>query len=224
MSGAPPRIALDLLAEAAGLLEARLLLIGVLIAAAHHPRELVAVDVADGAELFDQLALLLARDDADRIRAGELAQLRGEHAEPARGAPDEDAVARLELAAVDEHPVRREVRQPVGGGVLPGEVLGLVQQLLRLNLAELGERAPARLIAPDLLARRGERVKAVDLRILVGGLVAVHDDLVAGLPAGHALADLPHDAGGVRAADVVILVGVIPEHGHRLARAPPTRC
>ena len=31
-------------------------------------------------------------------------------------------------------------------------------------------------------------------------------DLVAGLPAGHALADLPDDPGGVRAADVVVLV------------------
>src|SRR3954470_22532966 len=46
------------LAEAARLLEARLLLVGVLIAAAHHPGELVAVDVVARAELLDQLALL----------------------------------------------------------------------------------------------------------------------------------------------------------------------
>jgi hypothetical protein len=45
----------------------------------------------------------------------------------------------------------------------------------------------------------------VDLDVLVGGLVAVDDDLVAGLPAGDALADLPDDARGVRAADVVVL-------------------
>ena len=61
---------LDRLAEAARLLEAGLLLLGRLVAAAHHPGELVAVDVADGAELLDQLALLLAGDDADGLGAG----------------------------------------------------------------------------------------------------------------------------------------------------------
>ena len=96
-----------------------------------------------------------------------------------------------------------------------------MQQLLGLDLAELGERAPARLIAPDLLARGGERIQAVDLRILVGGLVAVHDDLVAGLPAGDALADLPHDSGGVRAPDVMVLVGVVAEHRNRLSQRGP---
>ena len=60
------------LAEAARLLEARLLLVGVLVAAAHHARELVAVDVVDGAELLDQLALLGAGHDPDGVRAGEL--------------------------------------------------------------------------------------------------------------------------------------------------------
>ena len=95
------------------------------------------------------------------------------------------------------------------------------QQLLGLDLAELGERAPARLVAPDLLARGGERIEAVDLGILVGGLVAVDDDLVAGLPAGHALADLPDDPGGVGAADVVVLVGVVAEHRDGLAERRP---
>src|SRR3954452_23845874 len=47
----------DVLREPARLLEARLLLVGGLAAAAHHPRELVAVDVGDGTELLDELAL-----------------------------------------------------------------------------------------------------------------------------------------------------------------------
>ena len=50
--------ALDLLGEAAGDSEARLLLIGGLLAGSHHAGELVAVDVVDRAELLDQLALL----------------------------------------------------------------------------------------------------------------------------------------------------------------------
>jgi hypothetical protein len=37
----------------------------------------------------------------------------------------------------------------------------------------------------------------------------VHDDLVAGLPAGHAGADLPPDPVGVGAADVVAVLGVV---------------
>ena len=49
----------------------------------------------------------------------------------------------------------------------------------------------------------------------------MHDDLVAGLPARDAGADLPDDAGGVRAADVVVLLGVVAEDRHRLAERRP---
>src|SRR3954451_15372067 len=124
-------------AEAPGLLEARLLLVGVLVAAAHHARELAAVDVVARAERLDELALLGRGDDADRVRAGEPAELRGEHAEPARAAPDQDAQALLQPRLVDEHAVRGEERQAVGGGLLPGERRRLGQQLLGLDLAEL---------------------------------------------------------------------------------------
>ena len=132
-------------------------------------------------------------------------------------------MAGLQLAAVDQHPVGGEVGQPVGGRLLPGEVLGLGQQLLGLDLAELGERPPGRLIAPDLLAGRGQRVKAVDLGVLVGGLVAVDDDLVAGLPAGDALADLPHHPRRVRAADVMAPLGMVAvaPHADGLAQRGP---
>ena len=48
-------------------------------------------------------------------------------------------------------------------------------------------------------------------------------DLVAGLPLGHALADLPDDAGGVGAADVVaeLLVVAVAEDRDRLAERRP---
>ena len=48
-------------------------------------------------------------------------------------------------------------------------------------------------------------------------------DLVTGLPAGDALADLPDDPGGVGAADVVAVLGVVAvaEDRHRLAERRP---
>ena len=123
MSGGSPRIASTALQNRRDSLKRARSSLGCLAAAAHHSGELAAVDVADGAELLDQLALLLARDDADGVRAGERAQLGGEHAEAAGGAPDQHAMAGLELAAVDQHPVGGEVRQPVGRRLLPGQML-----------------------------------------------------------------------------------------------------
>ncbi len=91
-------------------------------------------------------------------------------------------------APVDQHPVGGEVGEPVGGGLLPGQPRRLVQELLGLHLAVLGEAAPVRLVRPDLLLRAGHRVEAVALGALAAALVAVDHDLVAGLPAGHARA------------------------------------
>src|SRR4051794_40864013 len=56
---------LDRQPETARFLEARLLGVVVLLAGAHHPGELVAVDVVARAERLDQLALLGAGDDAE---------------------------------------------------------------------------------------------------------------------------------------------------------------
>ena len=223
MSGASPRMSLTRLAKPARDLEALGLLFGRLAALAHHPRELVAVDVVLGAEALDQLALLGRGDDPHAARAGGLADLRGEHPEAARGAPDQDVVAGLQFAAGHQHPPGGEVHEPVGGGLLPAQRRGLVQQLLGLDLGELREGAPGRLVAPDHLRGSRHRVEAVDLGVLVGGLVAVHHDFVAGLPAGDPGADLPDDPGGVRAADVVAELGVVAvaHHRHRLAERRP---
>ena len=45
--------------------------------------------------------------------------------------------------------------------------------------------------------------------------------LVAGLPARDALADLPDQTGGVGAADVVVVLGVVAEDRHRLTECRP---
>jgi hypothetical protein len=194
-----------------------------LAALAHHAGELVAVDVVHRAELLDQLALLRRRHDPDRVGARGLAELRREDAEPAGGAPDEHVMARLEPAAVDEHAVGGEVGEPVGRGLDPREVGGLGQELLGLDLGELGERPPGGLVAPDLLARGRQRVQAVDLHVLIGRLVAVDDHLVTRLPLGDARADRPDDTRRVGAADVVAPLGMIAvaEDRHWLAERRP---
>ena len=125
MSGASPRISLTRLAKPREALKRSLSAAGSarFSVGPHHLAELVAVDVVDGAELLDQLALLVGGDDADRVGAGRLAELHGEDAEAAGGAPDQDVVAGLQLALVDQHPVGGEVGEAVGGGLDPGEVL-----------------------------------------------------------------------------------------------------
>jgi hypothetical protein len=63
----------------------------------------------------------------------------------------------------------------------------------------------------------------VDLDVLVGRLVAVDHDLVAGLPLRHARADRPHDTRGIGAADVVAVLGMVAvvEDRDRLAGGGP---
>ena len=67
---------LDALGEARATLKRAFSSSGVSPPRAHHARELVAVDVVDGAELLDELALLVGGDDADALGAGGLAELR----------------------------------------------------------------------------------------------------------------------------------------------------
>jgi hypothetical protein len=78
--------------------------------------------------------------------------------------------------------------------------------LLRLHLAELRERAPRGLIAPDALVDAAHRVAAGALLALAASLIAVQDDLVAGLAVAHARADRPDDAARIGAGDVEILL------------------
>jgi hypothetical protein len=63
----------------------------------------------------------------------------------------------------------------------------------------------------------------VNLDVLVGGLVAVDDDLVARLPLGHTGADGPDHTRGVGAADVVppLRVVAVVEDRDRLAQRRP---
>ena len=120
----------------------------------------------------------------------------------------------------EQHAVGGGERQRVGGGLLPGQVLGPVHQLPVLHAAELGEGAVRRLVPPDALRGREHRVAAVAFLVVAVVLVAVDDDLVADLPALDLGADRPDDARGVGAGDVIgILVHV--ERRDRLAERRP---
>ena len=132
-------------------------------------------------------------------------ELHAEHAEPARGAPDQHVVAGLQRVRrmAEQHAVGGRERQRVAGRLFPGEVLGPRHQLARLHAAELREGAVRRLVAPDALRRREHRIAAVALLVVAVVLIAVDDDLVADLPALHLGADRPDDAGRVGAGDVI---------------------
>src|SRR6185312_17183521 len=117
--------------------------------------ELGPVDVVDGTELLDQLALLRRGDDADGVGPSGSTELDREDAEATGRPPDQHPVPRLQATFVDQHAVSGEVGEAVGGRLNPGEVLRARMQLVRLHLAELSEGAPGRLIPPGLDRGRG---------------------------------------------------------------------
>src|SRR5699024_991647 len=193
--------------ELADLLPEPLPLPGVLLGPVLVP-ELVAL----GATVDDQLgphgaadlSLLRGGDDADRLGAGGERHLDGIGAETTGGTPDEDAVAELERGAVlrDQLAVGGGVHQTGGGGLLPGEVVGLGHELVRLDDRQLGEAAEVRLEAPDALLRVHHRV-VVAVRVLELDGEAVRDDLLPGLPLRDVAAGAQDDAGEGGAAAVV---------------------
>ena len=95
---------------------------------------------------------------------------------------------------------------------------GLRHQLARLHAAELRERAVRRLVAPDALRGREQRIAAIAVLVVAVVLIAVDDDVVADLPAPHLLADRPDDAGRVGARDVI---GILVAVDRRDRRAEP---
>ena len=83
----------------------------------------------------------------------------------------------------EEHTVCGRKRERVAGRFFPGEMVRLVHQLPRLHTAELRERSIGRLVSPDPLRRRQQRISAVAVFIVAVVLIAVDDDFIADLPA-----------------------------------------
>src|SRR5208283_1754423 len=96
----------------------------------------------------------------------------------------------------------------------------LAHQLARLHAAELRERAVRRLVAPDALRRRQQRIAAVAILVVAVVLIAVHDDFVADLPAPHFRADRPDDAGGIGAGDMERILVHVDRRNRRAEPGP----
>ena len=150
------------------------------------------------------MRLVRIRDDADGVGAGRRHELQAEDAKPARGAPHQHVVAGLERVRrmAEQHAIGRRQGERVAGGFFPGQVRRLCHQLARLHPAELRERAVRRLVAPDALRRRQQRIAAVAILVVAVVLITVHDDFVADLPAPNLGADRPDDARRIGAGDV----------------------
>ena len=194
-----PVIVPDRLAEVARFLDPRVVLGRVDRRHLAPALELLAIDHALGAEVEHVLGLAFVRDDRDRVRARGRDKLHAEHAEPARRAPDQHVVAGLERMRrmAEQHAIGGRERQRVAGRLFPGEMLRLRHQLARLHAAELRERAVRRLVAPDALRGREQRIAAVAVLVVAVVLIAVDDDFVADLPALH-LARRPPRRGRTR--------------------------
>nr|WP_148313638.1 RHS repeat protein [Sorangium cellulosum] len=191
---------------------AHVLCIGCVIERAQRPPapEPRAIDDALGAQRHDEIALLLVRDHADRVRSRRGDELDGHRAQAAGRAPDEHVLPRPQdvRGVPEQHAVRGRQRGEVASALLPGQAPGPREQLPPLHDRELGERAMRRLVPPYPLRRREQRIAAVALLVLAVVLAAEHDDLVADAPSLDHAADGPHDARRVGAAHVI----VVPMH------------
>src|ERR1700730_18412359 len=119
-----------------------------------------------------------------------------------------------------QHSVSGRQSEGVASGLFPGEVCRLGHELARLHAAELGKRAIRRLVAPNGLRWREERIPSIAFLVVAIVLIAVNDDLVAHLPATHFGAARPHDAGCIRSGNMEgMLVHV--ERRDRNAEAGP---
>src|SRR4051812_17311129 len=142
--------------------------------------EFLAVDRALGAEIEDVFHLRRVRDYRDRVRARGRYQLQPEYTEPAARAPHQHVIAGLERMRrmAEQHAVGGGEGERVAGGFFPGQMRGLRHELARLHAAELRERAVRRLVTPDALRGREQRVAAIAVLVVAVILIAMDDDLV----------------------------------------------
>src|ERR1700736_5354194 len=82
-----------------------------------------------------------------------------------------------------QHSVSGRQGEGVASGLFPGEGCRLGHELARLHAAELGKRAIRRLVAPNALRWREERIPSIAFLVVAVVLIAVNDDLVARFPA-----------------------------------------
>ena len=170
--------------------------------------KVLAINATDSAEAFTKGERGFVGDDGDRFRALLCGELNGHGTEAAPAAPDEDDVVLADsvFLPAEEHAVRSGPHQRRCGGGFPREVLRLGHAHVTLDARELGERAPVRLVAPDLERRVVHRVFAGEH---AGGvhvpLAAMRNDLVADLHVRDSAPDGVNDARRVGSADMEVL-------------------
>src|SRR5262249_31910950 len=134
----------DRLAEFADLLHVLAIAAGAVdIGKAAPAIELLAVDDPPGAELHDEVALLVLGDHGDAVGARGGDELDRHRPQAARRAPDQHVVAGPEhmRAMAEEHPVGGGERQHVAAALFPCQVLRPLHELAPLDAGELSERA-----------------------------------------------------------------------------------
>ncbi len=167
--------------------------------------EVPAVDVADGAELLAILALLVRAHHGHGLGAGVLHELDCKRPKAARPPPHEHDVAFLHRVwrPSEEHPIGGRTGECRRSRLLPRQVLCLREALVSLHQAELGERTPARVVAPHAERFGQARIfSSAYPRVVEIPLPGVHDDAVADLDVRDLCADRVDDAGRIAAADV----------------------
>ena len=183
--------------------------LGVAPVGRHSPvREVPTIDRADSTQLQAELSPVLRRDHGHGLPSEFADDLDGHGAEPSGASPDQDDVSLLDHVGrpSKEHAVGGGPDQCRRGGLLPREVGRLGQTLVGLNLGELSERAPVRLIAVNAEGRGEPRIAAThDHGIIRVPLPAVDHHMIADSDVGDAVADGPHHPGGVAPADVEVV-------------------
>src|SRR5207245_5778923 len=117
-------------------------------------RELAAVDHRGGAVLLAEFLLCVVGDDRDRASAEGARDLERHAAEPARRAPYEDDVPRLDDVRwpAHEHPVRGRGAEQEAPGFFPGEAPGLGNALMGLAARAMAGGSGLGLERPDACA------------------------------------------------------------------------
>src|SRR4051794_35122931 len=115
----------------------------------------------------------------------------------------------------EQHAVGGCQGEGVGGRFLPGEMRRFRHQLTRLYAAELGKRPVRRLVAPNALRWREQRITPIAFFIVAVVLIAVDDYLIAYFPAPDLRSACPDNARSIGSRDVKgILVYIERRNGY----------
>ena len=186
-----------------------------------------AIEGPDRPELQAEVPLFLGGHHGDGLAPELPDDLDGHGPEAAGSSPHQDDVSILDDVGGPplQHAVGGGAHQGWGRRLLPGQVGRLGQALMGLDLGELGERAPVRLVAVDPEGSGEPRVTSRSHHRVVGvPLSAVDHHVIADSNVRHPIAHRPRHSGSVAPADVEVVGLTQPRvhpgdvQGHALGR------